>query len=236
MKMPALQFYPGDWRKDLAVQTLNYHDRGVWFEMLCLMHESSERGVLLLNGVPMPEEGIARLLGLDNQTFNQTLTTLLSYGVARRRESDNAIFNKRMVEDEVLCQKRREAGKLGGNPVLLKQKLTTGDKQNTTPSSSSSSSSSEDKTAAADVLDHLNEKTGRSYKPLPATLRLINARFKEGATADECKAVVDAKVAEWGDNPKMQTYLRPATLFAASNFANYVGQVGAGEASGKDWK
>lgn len=236
MKMPALQFYPGDWRKDLAVQSLNYHDRGVWFEMLCLMHESSERGVLLLNGVPMPEEGIARLLGLDNQTFNQTLSTLLTYGVARRRETDNAIFNKRMVEDEVLCQKRREAGKLGGNPLLVKQKSTTGDKQKTTPSSSSSTSSSEDKAAAADVLDHLNEKTGRSYKPLPATLRLIVARFKEGATAEECKAVVDVKVAEWGDNPKMRAYLRPATLFAASNFANYVGQLGAEGPSGKDWE
>lgn len=235
MKMPALQFYPADWRKDLAVQSLGYFDRGVWFEMLCLMHESGERGVLLLNGAPMADDVIARLLGLDNQTFNQTLGTLLSHGVARRRESDGAIFNKRMVNDERLCEIRRQAGKKGGNPLLLNQKQTTGDKQKTTPSSSSSSSSSENK-AAAEVLSYLNERTGHSYKPVKANLGLIAGRLGEGATVDECKAVVDAKVAAWSDDPKMCDYLRPKTLFNATNFANYVGEVGNGAApAGRDW-
>jgi hypothetical protein len=171
MKMPALQFYPADWRKDLAVQSLGYFDRGVWFEMLCLMHESSERGVMLLNGAPMPEEVIARLLGLDNQTFNQTLTTLLTYGVAKRRQPDNAIFSKRMVDDEKICQIRREAGKLGGNPALLKQKGTTADKQIPTPSSSSSSSSSEEKSL-----------------PLPASIKKASGPISLQTFLDQCKA------------------------------------------------
>jgi len=47
-----------------------------------------------------------------------------------------------MVRDENLIQIRREAGKQGGNPVLLKQKPTIPVKQKPTPSSSSSSSSS----------------------------------------------------------------------------------------------
>lgn len=149
MKMPAMQFYPADWRKDLAVQALCYHDRGVWFEMLCLMHESSERGVLLLAGQPMPEDVAARLLGLDNQTFNQTLSNLLTYGVAKRRDEDNAVFSKRMVADEKLCEIRRQAGKMGGNPALLNQKGTTPVKQIPTPSSSSSSSSSDSKDTPA---------------------------------------------------------------------------------------
>ena len=49
-KLPAMQFYPGDWRKDIGVQSLSFHDRGVWFEMLMLMHGSERRGVLVLNG------------------------------------------------------------------------------------------------------------------------------------------------------------------------------------------
>jgi uncharacterized phage protein (TIGR02220 family) len=236
MKMPALQFYPADWRKDLAVQSLGYHDRGVWLEMLCLMHESSERGVLLLNETPMADVVAARILGLDIQTFKQTLGTLLSHGVARRRESDGAIFNKRMVSDERLCDIRRKAGKKGGNPALLKQNRTTRDKQKPTPSSSSSSSSSDDKGAAAEVLAHLNEKAGHAYKPVPAHTKLIAARLDEGATVEECKAVIDAKVAEWADVDAMRKFLRPATLFAASKFANYVGQLGAEGASGKDWE
>jgi uncharacterized phage protein (TIGR02220 family) len=233
--MPALQFYPADWRKDLAVQALGYHDRGVWFEMLCLMHESSERGVMLLNGSPISEDVIARLLGLDNQTFNQTLTTLLTYGVAKRRQDDSAIFSKRMVDDEKLCKIRREAGKLGGNPVLLKQKGTTRDKQIPTPSSSSSSSSTDSKAAAAGILAYLNEKASKSFKPVKANLSLITARLSE-ATVDECRAVIDAKVQEWQNDPKMCGYLRPETLFGAVKFAGYLGQLGDAGASGaKDW-
>lgn len=155
MKLPALQFYPGDWRKDPGVQSLNYFDRGVWFEILCLMHESSERGKLLLNGQPMPDDALATILGLDKQILTTTLNTLLTYGVASRDEETGAIINRRMVKDEHLRFVRAEAGKKGGNPVLVKQsptkpdkqKPTTRVKQNPTPSSSSSvsTSSSEEK-------------------------------------------------------------------------------------------
>ena len=143
MKMPAMQFYPADWRKDPAVQSLEYHDKGIWFEIMCLMHESSERGVLLLNGLPMPRTALARILGLDLTTLEISLTKLITYGVAKVREQDGAIYSKRMVSDEYLCKVRREAGKLGGNPNLLNQNSTTGVNQKPTPSSSSSSSSSD---------------------------------------------------------------------------------------------
>jgi len=78
-----------------------------------------------------------------------------------------------------------------------------------------------------DVLDYLNLKAGKNYRPVPSNCKLIAARFTEGATVDEMKAVIDAKVAEWhgGD---MSRYLRPATLFNAEKFGQYVGQVGDG--------
>ena len=66
-KLPAFQFYPGDWRKDVGVQSLDYFDRRVWWEMLCLMHESEWRGALVLNGQAMSEGALALLLGLDKQ-------------------------------------------------------------------------------------------------------------------------------------------------------------------------
>ena len=137
-KLPAIQFYPGDWRKDPGVQALSFHDRGVWFEIILLMHESDERGKLLLNGKPMPEQALARLLGLDNQNLTNTLTTLLDFGVASRCEETGAIMCRRMLRDENLRNIRKEAGSKGGNPVLLKQKATTVVKQKRTPSSSTS--------------------------------------------------------------------------------------------------
>lgn len=175
MKMPAFQFYPADWRKDPGVQALNRHDRSVWFDMLCIMHESDERGVLLLAGRPIPEDALARMLNLDNQTFNQTLTNILTYGVASRREGDEAIYCRRMVKDESLCQLRREAGKKGGNPNLVnqkpKQKPTTGDNQKPTPSSSTSSSTSssedEGQSSAAGKPEPLKASTPPRRLPAP---------------------------------------------------------------------
>lgn len=148
MKLPAFQFYPADWRKDPGVQALSYHDRGVWFEILCLMHESEQRGKLTLNGRPMPEDALARLLGLDKQNLTKVISILLEYGVARRDPVSGVIYNKRMVEDEKLRQIRAEIGQKGGQERvkrekdnLLKQnssKSLKQGKQNSTPSSSSS--------------------------------------------------------------------------------------------------
>lgn len=140
-KLPAFQFYPADWRKDPGVQSLSFHDRGVWFEILCLMHESEQRGKLLLNGKPMPNGALARLLGLDDQTLAETLTALLDYGVASR-DDQGALTNRRMIRDDRLRKKRSDCGKLGGNPNLLNQTP----KQKPTPSSSSSTSSSDSDT------------------------------------------------------------------------------------------
>lgn len=89
---------------------------------------------------------------------------------------------------------------------------------------------------AIGILSHLNDKAGRSYKPVKANLGLIDARMREGASADECRAVIDAKVIEWAGNPAMQAYLRPETLFGATKFAGYVGQLAGGSSPGRDWE
>jgi hypothetical protein len=150
MKLPAFQFYPADWRKDPGVQSLSFHDRGVWFEIVCLMHESEQRGKLMLGGQAMPESALARLLGLDKQNLTNTLTTLFEYGVVSRCEHTGALINRRMIRDEKIRKIRAESGKMGGNPALLNQNSNqrgnqnpkTMLKQKSTPSSSSSTSSS----------------------------------------------------------------------------------------------
>lgn len=109
------------------------------------MHESEQRGKLLLNGKPMPEEALARLLGLDKQVLTKALTTILDTGVASREAGTGALINRRMVRDEETRQKRAKCGKLGGNPILLKQNPTTVVNQIGTPSSSVSVSSSDKK-------------------------------------------------------------------------------------------
>lgn len=79
--------------------------------------------------------------------------------------------------------------------------------------------------ACTEVLSFLNEKTGRNYKPVKANIGLIAARLKEGATVVECRQVIAKKCREWRDDPKQEIYLRPKTLFNATNFANYQGEL-----------
>lgn len=125
-KLPALHFYPGDWKKDLGVQSLDFFDRHVWFEMLLLMHESELRGYLVINGQPMNEETISRLIGLPEQIFSKSLANIKARGVCSVAE-DGAIFNRKMVAADELSSKRAIAGKAGADARLLKQNGSKGE-------------------------------------------------------------------------------------------------------------
>lgn len=80
-------------------------------------------------------------------------------------------------------------------------------------------------TTARSLLAFLNEKTGRNYKPVESNLGMIRARLKEGHTERECKLVILRKFHDWGTDEKMSEYLRPATLFNATKFNQYVGEI-----------
>lgn len=86
--------------------------------------------------------------------------------------------------------------------------------------------------AAIETLAFLNEKTGRTYQPVPANIDMIVARLKEGATPGDCRAVVEKKCLAWSKDDKMAPYLRPATLFNRTKFAQYRGELGAKSAAG----
>lgn len=77
---------------------------------------------------------------------------------------------------------------------------------------------------AAAVLEFLNEKTGRNYRPTPTNLNFVTARLKEGYTIAECRMVIARKTRQWKDDERMSEYLRPATLFNAEKFNQYIGE------------
>jgi len=84
---------------------------------------------------------------------------------------------------------------------------------------------SELKKTAIAILEFLNEKTGRRYRPVDANVRLVVCRLREGATPTEIRQVVAKKTREWGCDERMNQFLRPKTLFNKTNFANYVGEL-----------
>jgi hypothetical protein len=46
MKRPAFQFYPGDWQGNAKLRRCTHTQKGIWMDVLCLMHDSEEYGVL----------------------------------------------------------------------------------------------------------------------------------------------------------------------------------------------
>lgn len=46
MKRPSFQFYPADWRKDANLRRCSPAARGVWMDLLCILHDSDQYGVV----------------------------------------------------------------------------------------------------------------------------------------------------------------------------------------------
>ena len=105
------------------------------------------------------------------------------------------------------------------------ENLTTLSGKNPTPHSQNGMPGRELRENAKAILSFLNEKTGRAYRPVETNLRLIEARLKSGASVQDCKSVCARKCRQWLTDPKMAEFLRPATLFAASKFEQYLGEM-----------
>lgn len=78
---------------------------------------------------------------------------------------------------------------------------------------------------AITVLDFLNVKTGKNFRPIDVNLDFIVNRLKSGATVQQCKTLIMRKIRDWDGNEEMQKYLRPSTLFNRTKFEQYLGEV-----------
>lgn len=75
-----------------------------------------------------------------------------------------------------------------------------------------------------DIVAYFNEKAKAKYKATSeSTRRLIKARLNEGFTLEDFKTVIDKKVDEWKNDPKMRAFIRPETLFG-TKFESYLNQ------------
>ena len=112
MKRPAFQFYPADWRKDMALQSCSVAARGLWIDLLCIAHECEPYGHLTVNGRPMTAAQIGRHTGLTQRECERLLAELADAGVSSSTD-EGVIFSRRMVRDEDLRSRRAEGGKAG---------------------------------------------------------------------------------------------------------------------------
>jgi hypothetical protein len=117
MKQPWLKFFPSDWRADPALRMCSLAARGLWIEMLCLMHEARPHGSLLVNAKPVTPARLANLVGGSVKEVEGYLVELEEAGVFSR-DADGVLFSRRMRRDEQKAAVNRANGRAGGNPSL----------------------------------------------------------------------------------------------------------------------
>ena len=76
-----------------------------------------------------------------------------------------------------------------------------------------------------EVLTFLNEKTGKNFREVDATLAPIQARLKSGVDVQTCRTLIMRKVHDWLSDEKMTKFLRPETLFGKTKFESYLAEV-----------
>jgi uncharacterized phage protein (TIGR02220 family) len=80
-----------------------------------------------------------------------------------------------------------------------------------------------DESMVKSIVDYLNEKSGKRFAPQSKeTIKVIEARIKEGNTLDDFKKVIDTKCAKWL-RTDFEDYLRPITLFG-TKFNSYLNE------------
>jgi hypothetical protein len=117
---PWMKFYPRDWRADEKLRDCSLAARGLWIEMLAIMHASERYGRLLINGTAPSPIRLARQVGTTESEVEALLDELRDAGVFST-DANGTIYSRRMKSDEKLAENARKVGKRGGNPKLLKQ-------------------------------------------------------------------------------------------------------------------
>lgn len=102
------------------------------------------------------------------------------------------------------------------NNQILKE-LNTDNKKNM-------SSKELDSIPYKEIVDYLNQKANTNYRhTTKKTRQLIQARWKEDFRLEDFKKVIDNKTSQWLNDPKMNKYLRPETLFG-TKFESYLNE------------
>lgn len=117
---PWMKFYPQDWRADEKLRLCGLSARGLWIEMLAIMHRSERYGQLLIGGRVPTDAQLAVQVGALPEEVSALVAELEHAGVFSRAAS-GAIYSRRMTRDHKKAEKARKNGKKGGNPSLCKQ-------------------------------------------------------------------------------------------------------------------
>ena len=157
---------------------------------------------------------------LKNLEDNGYIRTELKYVYGTKQVSKRLIY----INDTPISQIAKGYKSNDYDPINqnTKEELSTTSNNNTRDIYTTSSNST--RTPYKEIIDYLNEKTGRKYKhKAKVNQRVIKARMNEGYTLEDFKTVIDKKYDGWNNDKKMKEFLRPETLFS-TKFDRYLNE------------
>ena len=166
---------------------------------------------------------------LKNLEDKGYIRTELKYVYGTKQVSKRYIY----INDTPISQNANRYKLKDYDPVSqnAKEELSTTSNNNTRDIYTSSRNST--RTPYKEIIDYLNEKTGRNYKhTAKVNQRVIKARMNEGYTLEDFQAVIDKKFDKWNNDVKMKKFLRPETLFS-TKFDRYLNE--EAESNQKSW-
>ena len=204
--------------------------------MLLLMHESEERGKLVINGVPIDESFFVRRWAGICSNPEATFKQILSKKIASVYPDTGIIYSRKMVKEEALRKARSAAGKLGGQ-AKSKQKLSKPpSKKLANPDNDSDSDT---------VIDSnsLNNNTPVTEKPEPSEgQRIYPSPSTRGETlfGDELEIKIDlfleayprkqpdkkSMITKWINGLFPDKDLMDSIIIGANNLADFVAATG----------
>lgn len=129
---PWMKFYPQDWRADERLRLCSLAARGLWVEMMAIMHRAEPYGHLLIGGISPSPAQLATQVGADVAVVEAAYAELERLSVFSKDE-DGVIFSRRMVRDWQKAETARTNGRSGGNPALKGRSDKASDKGSDNP-------------------------------------------------------------------------------------------------------
>jgi hypothetical protein len=114
-------FFWNDWLADPCVRACSRAARSVWMDMLCLMAQSTEKGMLLINGKKPSMATLSRIFG-DPVGDLEPLIEELGLNGVYSKDRRGVIYSRAMLKRSRARDNSSKGGKIGGRTTFEKQK------------------------------------------------------------------------------------------------------------------
>lgn len=169
-------------------------------------------------------ETISEYLGISRQMVSKYMKELVEKKLIKKTKMYNDIRNNNkyevmFIDNECKLDDTHDVN-YTLHPKVSKVDVINNNSINNNSINNINSKLSDDNPIPQQVIDYLNEKTGKKFTLTKTYKKSILKHLKE-FTLEDFKRVIDYKYQEWHKDKAMCQYIRPSTLFSGK-FDKYV--------------